>query len=240
MHSPQHGIPPLGQLGKRLCGFFRIRWRLELPPCEPESRANATQDSRQKTKHKTNSQSRAEQGYKRIPSQQPKSSKHQPILRQAQADIRKRLGRCIDHHARSGLGRMRGKSHSTRKQHRHDFKHRMRVAHGGHGQRSRSNRANEGVDGVPSGVDPRNLVGEKFDQIQHPRDRENHGMPKHLESLQRRRQRNPIKPQGQTSHENREVEIQACKGSQTQRDGEHFKDFHAPNIPPSADLSRAH
>src|SRR5437764_12452083 len=51
------------------------------------------------------------------------------------------------------------------------------------GTQSAANRTNNGVDGSPGGVDPRNLARKKFEGIKNANDRHNHTIAKHLGRL---------------------------------------------------------
>ena len=82
------------------------------------------------------------------------------------------------------------------------------------------------MDGIPSGVDPRNFVGKKFEEIKDPRDRNNHRIPKHFERLIGRSERDPVEMNGETGGKNRQVKINAGETSEAEGDTEKVKLFH--------------
>ena len=50
-------------------------------------------------------------------------------------------------------------------------------------EQSAADRADHGVDGVPGGVDPRNFVREKFEEIKNAGDGNDHRITQHFERL---------------------------------------------------------
>jgi hypothetical protein len=83
------------------------------------------------------------------------------------------------------------------------------------------------MDGVPDRIDPRNFVGEKFEEIENACDSDNPGIPEHAERLVIGRERNPMEMDGETRHENGEIQIDACECSETERHGKKIEPFHA-------------
>ncbi len=94
------------------------------------------------------------------------------------------------------------------------------------GKQRAANRTNDGMNGVPGGVDPRNFVGEKFEEIKNARDRYNHRISEHFERLIGRRERDPVEMNGEAGSENRQVKINAGETSEAEGDTEKVKLFH--------------
>ena len=103
---------------------------------------------------------------------------------------------------------------------------RTRMAENLNREQSAADRANHGVNGVPRGIDPRNLVGEKFEEIENAGDCNNRRVAQDFERLIGRRERDPVEMDGQSGDENREIEVDAGQASQAERDGEEIELFH--------------
>ena len=90
-----------------------------------------------------------------------------------------------------------------------------------------ADRANHGVNGIPRRVDPRNFVGEEFEKIENPGDRNNRRVAQDFERLIGRRKRDPVEMDGQSSDENGEIEVDAGQARQTERDRKEIEFLHA-------------
>ena len=110
--------------------------------------------------------------------------------------------------------------------------HGTRVPEHLNGKQRAANRTNDGVDCVPSGVDPRNFVRKKFEEIKNASDRNNHRIPKQFERLIGRRERDPMEMNGEAGGKDRQVKINAGEAGQAERDGKKVKLFHVPIIRP--------
>ena len=71
------------------------------------------------------------------------------------------------------------------------------------GKQSAANRTNNGVDGIPGGVDPWNFVRKKFEEIKNASDGNNYRITQHFERLIGRRERDPMEMNGEAGGENR-------------------------------------
>jgi len=107
------------------------------------------------------------------------------------------------------------------------------------GNQCGANRTNDGVDCVPSGVDPWNFVREKFEEIKNARDDNNHGVAKDVERLICRSERDPMEMNGEAGGEHRQVKIDAGEASKAESDGKQVQFFHGEIIGRGARLSRA-
>src|SRR5260370_31904236 len=83
------------------------------------------------------------------------------------------------------------------------------------------------MDGVPDRIDPRNFVGEKFEEIEKACDSDNPGIPEHAERLVIGRKGNPMEMDGETGQENGEIQIDACECSETERHSKKIEPLHA-------------
>src|SRR2546428_5798227 len=88
-----------------------------------------------------------------------------------------------------------------------------------------ANRSNYRVDNVPCGIDPRNFVREKFEEIKDAGSDEYGRMAKHFERLIGGRERDPVKMNRQTGGKNGEIKINSGETSQPERDAEQIEFF---------------
>jgi len=77
--------------------------------------------------------------------------------------------------------------------------------------------ANNGVHRVPGRIEPRDFVGQKFEQIENARDGHHERMSKDLERLILRRQRDPMEVNRQPGGEDGQVKVNSGKGRQPER-----------------------
>lgn len=85
-------------------------------------------------------------------------------------------------------------------------------------KQSAAYRPNESVHCVPGRVEPWNFIGEKLQEIENAGDCDDPRVPKDLERLILRRQRDPMEMNGHTGGENGQVKVHSGKGRQSQRD----------------------
>src|SRR4029434_8102531 len=93
-------------------------------------------------------------------------------------------------------------------------------------KQSAADRANHGVDCVPDRIDPRNLIGEEFEQIENTGDADDPWIAENFERLILRREIDPVKVDCEASGQNGEVKINTCERSETESDAEEVKPFH--------------
>src|SRR5213592_4851813 len=134
---------------------------------------------------------------------------------------------------------MRDQACATRKQ-RHDYgvSRTWMAEHLDCKQRT-TDRTNHGVNSVPDRIDPRNLVGEEFQEIENACDGDDPGVTEDVEGLVLRRQRDPMKVNGQPGNEDRQVKIDPRKRGKTEGDSKQIKPLHGENIRGGDLLSRA-
>ena len=105
-------------------------------------------------------------------------------------------------------------------------------------KQSAANRPNHSMNGIPRGIDPRNLVGEKFEEVENAGNCDDPWIAEDLEGLILWRQRDPVKMDGQPSDENREIKVDPGQGSQPKRDSKKVKFLHVQNIYANDSVSR--
>ena len=81
-------------------------------------------------------------------------------------------------------------------------------------------------DGVPGGVDPRDFVGKKFEEIEDACDGDDPGVAEDLERLVGRRERDPMLVNRESGHENREIKIDSSQASKPERDAQQVESIH--------------
>ncbi len=161
---------------------------------------------------------------------QRQSAEDGDILSDAEGDVGKRFGRSVGGQTR---GRFRGVTNEAgpaSEQRDHDGKGRAGMAEHLNGKQRAADRTNNGVDGVPGGIDPRDLVGEKFEEIQNARDGDDDRLAENVERLISRRERDPMEMDRHTGRENRQVKVDASERGESERDTEKIQSIHAETI----------
>jgi hypothetical protein len=95
------------------------------------------------------------------------------------------------------------------------------------------------MDGIPHGIHPRYFVGEEFQEIQNTGDGNNPRVAEDLKGLVLRRQRDPVKMNGESGNENSQIEIDTGKRGETERDSKQVQLLHEKNIVRGELLSHA-
>ena len=88
-----------------------------------------------------------------------------------------------------------------------DIKRWARFAENTGGEKGAADRPNDRVHRVPGGIDPRNFVGKKLEQIKRSRDPENERMAKDRERLVLGREDNPVLMNREAGRKNGQVKI---------------------------------
>src|SRR5205814_8501860 len=86
--------------------------------------------------------------------------------------------------------------------------------------------SNDGVNRVPRRVDPRDFVGEKFQDVENAGDCDDDRIAQDLERLILQRERDPVKMDGETGCENGQVKIDPGEGGKPERDAEEIEFGH--------------
>jgi hypothetical protein len=75
------------------------------------------------------------------------------------------------------------------------------------GEKRASDWSNDGMDCVPDGINPRNFIGEKFEQEKNTGNGDNDWLAQDSERLILRRKNDPVEMNGKPGGENGEVKI---------------------------------
>ena len=101
-----------------------------------------------------------------------------------------------------------------------------------------AHRPDDRVDRVPRRIDPGNLVGEKFEEIEDTRDRDDDRISQHFERLVLRRECDPMLVHGETGYENGQVKIDPRQRGEAKGNPEKVELFHGGNMKRPLQLSR--
>src|SRR2546423_15379537 len=102
-----------------------------------------------------------------------------------------------------------------------------------------TDRPDNGVDRVPGGIDPRDFICEKFEQIQNTGDGNDPWLAKDFERLVLRRERDPMEVNGKTGDEDREIKVDAGEAGEAERHADDVESVHGANIGDAVELSCA-
>jgi len=86
------------------------------------------------------------------------------------------------------------------------------------GEEGATNRPDDRVDGVPGGIDPRDFIREKLEDIERAGDPENQRTAKDGERLVLRRKNDPLLLNRQAGDKNGEIKIHPRKAGQAESD----------------------
>ena len=86
----------------------------------------------------------------------------QNVFTGTDSNIRERFRGAVDHETRAGLQTVGSKTHRAAEQSNCDLEYRVCGSERSYRQECASERANYGMDGVPNRIDPRDLIGKKF------------------------------------------------------------------------------
>ncbi len=79
---------------------------------------------------------------------------------------------------------------------------------------------------VPGGIDPRNFVGEEFEEIQNAGDGNDDRIAEHFERLISGREDDPVLIDRESGNEDREIKVNAGEAGEAKRDSEQIELFH--------------
>ena len=87
-----------------------------------------------------------------------------------------------------------------------------------------------GMDRVPGGIDPRDFVGKKLEEVEHAGDGDDGRIAEHFERLILRRERDPVLVDRQPGDENRQVKVDPGERRETESNPEEVELFHGGNM----------
>ena len=89
-----------------------------------------------------------------------------------------------------------------------------------------ANRPDDRVHDIPGSVDPRDFVGEKFEEVENACDRHDDRIPEWLQRLELGREDDPVLVNGEPGDEDRQVKIDAGETREAKCDAEQVKSLH--------------
>ena len=110
-----------------------------------------------------------------------------------------------------------------------DIEDRARLTQDADGEERAADRPDEGVNGVPSGVDLRNFVGEKFQEVERARDPEDERVAEERERLIFGREDDPVEMNGEAGDEDSQVQIHAGEAGEAEGDAKQLELIHEGN-----------
>jgi hypothetical protein len=161
---------------------------------------------------------------------QCQSADNSGIFGQAERDIGKRFRRRVTGETRGGFGGVRNQARPAGEQRDNYGKGRARMPEQLNGEQCAADWANDSVNGVPGGIDPRDFVGNKFQEIENASDGDDHGIAEDFERLIRGCESDPVEMNGQTGGENGEVKIDPGEAGESERHPEKMHFFHGEII----------
>src|SRR5438874_11713920 len=93
-----------------------------------------------------------------------------------------------------------------------------------------ADRSNDGVDGVPGGIDPRNFISKKFEQKKYAGDSDDEWITQNGERFIRRSECDPVLMNGEASGEHSQIEVQTGETGQAERNAQKIESLHAPSM----------
>ena len=218
---------PRRQRDRKGRGPAHVGRGVQLREREPDSCFHRAQDFRREIKKRRDAERENRKGQDGIVVNEDEPAEDGNVFRHAQPDVRERLGRTVRHQARGGFRRVRDETGGTGEQHNEHIQNRRVMTEHLDREQSAADRPDDGVNGVPGGIEPRDFVGEKFEEIKNAGDDDDPGLAENFERLEIRREDNPVLMDGETGDENGQVEIEAGETGEAERDAQQAKSFHA-------------
>ena len=115
---------------------------------------------------------------------------------------------------------------AARRERDDDIEGRAGLAQDTNREQRAADRPDDGVNGVPRGIDPRNFVREKFQDVERARDPEDERIAQNGERLVGRAEDDPMLMDREAGDENRQVKIDAGEAGEAERDAEQLEVVH--------------
>src|ERR1700676_3296780 len=147
----------------------------------------------------------------------------QYVFAKAQTPIGDRLGTHIRGGARAGFGAVRSERHTPREKRRAPAPFRRSRYRRAVSEQRGGGWADQSVNGIPNGIDVRNLVGKEFDRVQRHGDPQDPRMTQHLQGS---RQVNHTEALQKAEGGNRRVKVEARRKSGAERKSKGFDRIH--------------
>jgi seryl-tRNA synthetase len=149
------------------------------------------------------------------------------VFGNAESDIRKWFRRTVRHEARRRLRRVGDEGGAAGQQNQEHVEGRSRMAEHLNREQRAADRPDDGVNGVPGRIHPRDFIREKFEEIENARDRDDPRMAKDFERMIVWRGDDPMQIYRQAGDEDGEVKIDPGETGQTERNAQKVESFHA-------------
>ena len=161
------------------------------------------------------------------------------VFGHAESDIRKWFRRTVRHQARRRFGRVGDEAGAAGQQNQEHVESRSGMAEHLNREQGAADGPDDGVNGVPGRIHPRDFVREKFQKIENARDRDDPGMAEDFERMIVRRENDPVLVYRQAGDEDGEVKIDPGETGQAERHAQKVESFHAEiSDAPRSSLSR--
>lgn len=134
---------------------------------------------------------------------------------------------------------MTNQAGSTGEKRNDDGEGRIRMTQHLNGQKRAADWADNRVNRIPNGIDPRDFVGEEFQTIKESGNNDNRRMTQEIECLIGGSKRDPVKMDRQTGYKNSQVKIDAGERGEPESNAEKIEPFHKKNISAQTQMSRA-
>src|SRR5256886_12751414 len=152
------------------------------------------------------------------------------VFADAQANVRRRLRRAVRNEASRRFGGVSDEAGRTAQQNDENIDDGRMMAEHLNREQCSADRADNGMDRVPGGIEPRDLVGKKFQDVEDTGNGDDPRLPEDFERLVIRRERDPMEMNGEARGENREVKIDPGEAGEPERDAQEIESIHARNI----------
>ena len=158
------------------------------------------------------------------------SAEHEDVFGDAESDVGERLRRSVAGQARGSFGGVTNQSRAAREERNQDGHGGAGMAEHLNGEQRAANRSDDGVHGVPDRIDPRNFVGQEFEQVEAAGDADDPGIGQNIERLILRPECDPVEMDRQTGDEHRQIQIDPGERGEPERDGKEVQSIHAEII----------
>ena len=193
---------------------------------EPDFRFHRAENFRREIKERHDGDDENGKRQHRVVMDERESAENRDILGNGQADIGRRFWRTVGSESGGSFGRVSDETGGTAEQDDEHVDDRRMMSENLKGDQRATDRADDGVNCVPRGVDPGNFVGEKLEQIQNAGDDDDPGLAENFERLVARRERDPMEMDREASNENGEIKIDAGEAGEAERDGDGVESIH--------------
>jgi hypothetical protein len=134
---------------------------------------------------------------------------------------------------------VRGEARTARGERDNNIKSGARLSKHTNREERPTDRPDDGVDGVPGGIDPRNFIGKKFEAVEGAGDPENERITEHGKRLVGWSEHDPVLVNRKTGQKNRQVKIHPREAREAERDTKQLQLVHEQTMRVARPKSRA-